>query len=219
MREKLNENQTAQIALVAVLALVVGYLVLSSSGGGGSSSAASTPATSAPATSTEGGTVVSTTTIQPTTGTVESTGTTESAADTVESTPTAATSGVTAPAGRPLPKAVDQAYKQGETIALLVYRPGGIDDKKVSEAASVLTGMPGVAYFSTSVDHVADYSAITGPLGLSGAPALIVVQPRRRSEGDTVTATVDYGFQSAQDIKQAVIDAGYKGPDLTYAPE
>jgi hypothetical protein len=213
MREKLNENQTAQIALVAVLALVVGYLVLSNMGGGSSSSAASTPATS-----TEVGTVVSTTTIQPTTGTVESAGSTGPTA-TVEAAPVSATSAVTAPAGRPLPKAVDQAYKQGETIALLVYRPGGIDDKKVSEAASVLTAMPGVAYFSTPVDQVAGYSAITGPLGLSGAPALIVVQPRRLSEDGTATATVDYGFQSAQDIKQAVIDAGYKGLDLTYAPE
>lgn len=205
MRNKLNENQTAQIALIAVLALIAGYFVLSSMGGGGSSDAASTPETS-----TETGTVVSTTATEPTA---------ESANGTVEAAPAAATSGVTAPAGRPLPKAVNDAYKQGDTIALLVYRPGGIDDKKVSEAASVLTDMAGVAYFSTPVDRVARYSAITGPLGLSGAPALIVVRPRRLNEGGTATATVDYGFQSAQDIKQAVVDASYKGPELTYAPE
>jgi hypothetical protein len=210
MREKLNENQTAQIALVAVLALVVGYLVLSNMGGGSSSSAASTPATS-----TETGTVVSTTTIQPTTGTVEST---EATGGTVEATPAAATSAVTAPEGRPLPKAVDHAYQQGETIALLIYRPGGIDDHKVAEASSVLTAMPNVAYFSAPVDKVARYSAMTGPLGLSGAPALIVVRPRHLNEGAAAPATVTYGFQSAQDIKQAVIDAGYHGPELTYAP-
>jgi hypothetical protein len=198
MREKLNENQTAQIALIAVLALVAGYLVLSSMGGSGSSEAASTPA------STEVGTTVTTTT-EPVTGSVEA-------------APTAATSGVTAPAGRPLPKAVDDAYKQGETIALLIYRPGGIDDHKVAEASSVLTAMPNVAYFSAPVDKVARYSAITGPLGLSGAPALIVVRPRHLNEGGAAPATVTYGFQSAQDIKQAVIDAGYHGPELTYAP-
>lgn len=200
MRDKLNENQTAQIALIAVLALVAGYFVLSSMGGGGSSSAAS-PSTASAETETAAATT------EPT------------ATGAVESTPTAATSGVTAPAGRPLPQAVDDAYKQGETIALLVYRPGGIDDKKVSEAASVLGSMSGVAYFSTPVDKVARYSAITGPLGLSGAPALIVVRPRHLNGGGSATATVDYGFQSAADIRQAVVDAKYDGPELTYAPE
>jgi hypothetical protein len=198
MREKLNENQTAQIALIAVLALVAGYLVLSSMGGSGSSEAASTSAT------TEVGTTVTTTT--------------EPVAGGVEAAPAAATSAVTAPAGRPLPRAVDHAYEQGETIALLIYRPGGIDDHKVAEASSVLTAMPNVAYFSAPVDKVARYSAITGPLGLSGAPALIVVRPRHLNEGGAAPATVTYGFQSAQDIKQAVIDAGYHGPELTYAP-
>ena len=57
---------------------------------------------------------------------------------------------MTAPANQPLPKAVDEAYENGETVALLVYRPGGIDDRKVSEAASVLDEMPGVAYFSVA---------------------------------------------------------------------
>jgi hypothetical protein len=204
MREKLNENQTAQIALVAVLVLVVGFLLLHGMGGGGSSSPESASG--------------STSTTEGETATVAAT--TESASSgTVESTPAAATSGATAPANQPLPKAVDEAYENGETVALLVYRPGGIDDKKVSEAASVLNEMPDVAYFSTPVDKVAKYSAITGPLGLSGAPALIVVQPLHLSEGGSPTATVDYGFQSAADIRQDVIDARYKGPELTYAPE
>lgn len=201
MREKLNENQTAQIALVAVLVLVVGYLVLGGIGGGSSSSSASSEA------SNEGTTVTASTAAEPTSG------------GTVEATPAAATSAVTAPAGRPLPKAVDEAYKNGETVALLVYRPGGIDDHKVAEAASVLGGMSDVAYFATPVDKIVKYSAITGPLGVSGAPALIVLRPRHLSEGGTATATVDYGFQSAADIRQDVIDARYKGPELTYAPE
>jgi hypothetical protein len=203
MREKLNENQTAQIALVAVLALVVGYLVLTHLGGG-SSEAASAPAA-------EGESVTASVTVETPEGTASVSGT-------VEAEPTAATSAATAPAGRPLPKKVDRAYGDGETIALLVYRPGGIDDRKVAEAASVLAGRSGVAYFSVPVDKVARYSAITGPLGLSSAPALIVIQPRRLNNGGAAAATVDYGFQSKQDIKQAVIDAGYHGPELTYAP-
>jgi hypothetical protein len=200
MREKLNENQTAQIALIALLLLVAGYFVMSAMGGGSSgSSAAAEPSGETAAAS-------ASTASEPTSG------------GTTESTLAAATSGITAPAGRPLPKAVDDAYKNGETVALLVYRPGGIDDHKLTEAASVLGHMPGVAYFTTPVDKVARYSAITGPLGVNGAPALIVVQPRHLSEGGTATATVDYGFQGAADIRQDVIDARYNGPELTYAP-
>lgn len=208
MRGKLNENQTAQIALVAVLALVAGYLVLTSLGGGSSSSAASSPTSSETATSEPGTTSVAGETPEGT----------ASAGGTVEAAPAAATSAATAPAGRPLPKKVERAYGDGETIAVLVYRSGGIDDRKVAEASSVLTAMPGVAYFSVPVEKVARYSAITGPLGLSGAPALIVIQPRHLNAGGAAPATVTYGFQSKQDIKQAVIDAGYHGPELTYAP-
>lgn len=202
MREKLNESQTAQIALVAVLVLIVGFFVLHGMGGGSGSSSSSG---SAPTAEGETATVAATTE-------AASTGT-------VESTPAAATSAATAPADQPLPKAVGEAYESGETVALLVYRPGGIDDQKVAEAASVLGSMSGVAYFSTPVDKVARYSAITGPLGLSGAPALIVVRPRALNGGGSATATVDYGFQSAADIRQDVVDARYKGPELTYAPE
>jgi hypothetical protein len=200
MREKLNENQAAQIALIAVLLLVAGYFVMSAMGGGSSgSSAAAEP-------SGEGASATAS----------SASGPSSSAA--AEPTLAAATSGVAAPAGQPLPKAVDEAYENGETVALLVYRPGGIDDHRLAEAASVLGHMSGVAYFSTSVDKVARYSAITGPLGVNGAPALIVVQPRHLSEGGAATATVDYGFQGAADIRQDVIDARYNGPELTYAP-
>jgi hypothetical protein len=121
MREKLNENQTAQIALVAVLVLVVGYLVVGGLGGGGSSKSSGDTAASG-----EGTTVTASTAAEPT------------SSGSVESTPVAATSAVTAPAGRPLPKAVEDAYENGETVALLVFRPGGIVDEKVTKAASVL---------------------------------------------------------------------------------
>lgn len=199
MREKLNENQTAQIALVAVLVLAVGYLALHGMGGSGSSEPASS---SGSATEVEGTEV----------------GSAEAAGGSVESAPVSATSAVAAPAARPLPKPVDAAYEQGKTIALLIYRRGGIDDRKVAEASSVLTAMPTVAFFKAPVDKIARYAAITGPLGVSGVPALVVVQPRSRNDGGSAPATVTYGFQSASDIRQAVIDAHYRGPELPYSP-
>jgi hypothetical protein len=181
MREKLNENPVAQIALIAVLALLGGYLVLSHSGGGSSEGASESEA-------------------------VES------------AEPVAATSGVAAPAARRLPKPVEAAYDRGETIALLIYRHGGIDDKRVATAADVIHTMPGVAFFDAPTDKIARYSAITGPVGVNRAPALIVIRSRKDNGSEPAPATVTYGFQGPRQVRQAVIDAAYTGPETSYAP-
>lgn len=187
MREKLNENPVAQIALIAILALVGGYMALSHMGGG-SGSSEGTEATA------------------------------ESAAVSAESVPVSATSSITPPVDQPLPGAIDSAYEEGDTIALLIYRAGGIDDHRVTEAVQMLEEMPGVALFTAPSDKIARYSQMTGPLGVSGTPALIVVRPRRLNGGGAAPATVTYGFQTPADIRQAIVDANYHGPELTYAP-
>ncbi len=181
MRDKLNDNPVAQIALIALLALVGGYMVLSHMGGGSSEAA------------------------------------TESSE--VESAePVAATSAVSAPVGRRLPHAVEAAYDRGDTIALLIYRHGGIDDKAVAEASAVIATMPGVAFFDAPTDKIARYSAITGPVGVNRAPALVVVRARKHGDSEAAPATVTYGFQGPEEVRQAVIDAGYTGPEPSYAP-
>jgi hypothetical protein len=187
MREKLNENPVAQIALIAVLALLGGYLVLTHMGGSGSSKAA-------PEATAESGVAAT-------------------------ATPVSATSSISPPVDQPLPGVINRAYNDGDTIALLIYRPGGIDDRRVTEAVQVLEEMPDVALFTTPADKIARYSQITGPLGVSGTPALIVVRPRRLNGDGAAPATVTYGFQTAADIRQAVVDANYHGPQLTYAPQ
>jgi hypothetical protein len=45
----------------------------------------------------------------------------------------------------------------------------------------------------------------------------VVMRPKRLSEG-TPQASVDYGFQTADGIEQAVQDAAYDGRELTYHP-
>jgi hypothetical protein len=202
MREKLNENPVAQIAVVAVLVVAVGYLLLSSMGGG-SESSESSGATAEVSTSAG--------------GEEEAAPETSEGSGVESSAPAAATSGASAPS-RPLPHDVEVAYQQGDTVALLIYRPGGIDDHSVTEAASVIEEFPGVAFFSAPVGKIARYSAITGPLGVNQAPALIVIRPKRLNGDAPAPATVDYGFQSAADLRQEIVDAGYKGPQLTYAP-
>jgi hypothetical protein len=183
MREKLNENPVAQIALIAVLALVGGYLVLSNMGGGESgTSAAAEPA------EVEGSEQVS------------------------------ATSAISAPAGDRLPHALEAAYHRGETIALLIYRRGGIDDRFVNSTSSVIKMMPGVAFFDAPTSKIARYSVITGPVGVNRAPALVVVRARKKGDDEAAPATVTYGFLGAEEVRQAVIDAGYTGPEPSYAP-
>jgi hypothetical protein len=78
--------------------------------------------------------------------------------------------------------------------------------------------MSGVALFETSVDHIARYAEITGPLGVAEAPALVVVRSRRLNGGGPAPSTVTYGFQTADDVRQAIVDSRYRGPELTYAP-
>jgi hypothetical protein len=183
MRDKLNENPVAQIALIGVLVLVAAWFLLlkpsgEKSGSGGGESASSS--------------------------------------ESIEQV--SATSAIAAPAGRRLPHKVDAAYKHGDTIALLVYRRGGIDDKVMRIESRVITAMPGVAFFATPTDKVARYSAITGPVGVNRAPALVVVRARKHNHGAAAPATVTYGAQGPEQIRQAVIDAGYTGKQGSYAP-
>jgi hypothetical protein len=202
MRQKLNENPVAQVVLVCVLLLGAGYLLLSSLSGGGSEEA-STAATA------------------PTEAGVAEVAAPEAEggeAGLAEATASSSATAASAPSEGTLPQEVESAYEDGSTIALLITHAAGIDDRLVSKAAGVLEGMPAVAFFSTSVKQVARYAPITGPLGVDEVPALIVVRPLALNGAGAAPATVTYGFQSASDIRQAIRDATYHGPELTYAP-
>src|ERR1700750_1071668 len=153
MRQKLNENPVAQIALIGVLALLAVVFLLKPFGGGESASES------------EAGAEAATSTASPE----------EAAASLGRSAGAPAASAVSAPAERPLPRDVESAYESGETVVLLIYRPNGIDDRRLTAATRVLAGMPGAALFAAPVDKIARYSALTGPLGVNQAPALIVV--------------------------------------------
>ena len=183
MREKLNDNPVAQIALIALLAVVGGYLVLSSMGGGESGASAA-----------------------------------PEAAEVESAEQVAATSAVTAPVGRRLPHPVEAAYDRGETIALLIYRRGGIDDAVMAADSAVIPTMPGVAFFHAPTDKIARYSAITGPVGVNRTPALIVVRARTKGDAEPAPATVSYGYLGPDEVRQAVIDSSYTGPEPSYAP-
>jgi hypothetical protein len=75
-----------------------------------------------------------------------------------------------------------------------------------------------VALFVVPVGEIARYAAITLGVDVNRVPALVVMRPRRVSEG-TPQASVTYGLQTRQSIVQAVRDAAYAGPTVSYHPE
>jgi hypothetical protein len=208
MRQKLNSNPLAQVALIGVLLVAVGFVALSSMGGGGgeSSSTSTTSASvSAPA---AGSAPVAATTATPSSA---STSGTPSASAPVSGTPE-----VPAP---PLPHKVSAAFAANRTVVLLIIKRGGIDDAVTK--ARIASALPptdaGVSLSIVPADRIARYTAITQGLKVEQVPALIVVRPKRLDKG-IPTASVSYGVQTVQSVVQAIRDARYKGRTLNYYP-
>lgn len=194
MREKLNENPLAQVAVVVAL-LVFGVVVLMSMGGGESGSEGEAEVSSA---------VSSTAAITP-------------AGESAPTSEVPAAAAVEAPAAPPTPKAVTVAWKSGKTVVLLIVREGGIDDRLVRADSRALAAVPGVALFVVPARRIAAYASITESVGVNRVPALIVLRPKSLSPG-AVTASVDYGYQAPESVRQAVVDARYRGRTLSYHP-
>lgn len=208
MREKLNENPIAQVALVGVLVVVVGFLLLGKSGGGEEEEGSSAGPTVA--------------TVNGATASGASPGeAVENAVETLEEG-----GGATAGSGElptsvpapPPPHRVTAAYEAGKTVVLLVVHDGKIDRALARSARNSVTDFADTALFVVPVKQVARYAAITVGIDLNRVPALIVMKPENLSDG-IPQASVDYGFQTPQSVAQAVRDAAYKGPEVTYHPE
>jgi hypothetical protein len=212
MREQLNDNPLAQLAVVGVLIVAVGFFLLSSSGGGKEKeeSAGSTEATVSVAGTSVTGTATGATPGEAVEGATEAAGA-ESLSSALSAVGQAA---ITAP---PLPRPVLDAWKANQTLVLLFVRDGGIDDRLVKIATDGLAGFRDAAIFVVPAAKIARYAAITEGVGVDRVPALVVVTPKHLKKS-VPTASVLYGFQSQQSVAQAVIDAGYKGKTLDYHP-
>jgi hypothetical protein len=194
MREKLNENPMAQIALVGVLLVLAAVFLLGKMGGGAEEegegeSAAATAAVAAVETELEAG-----------------------------SAPVALPAPGSGPgAPPPPPRTVVAAFESGDTVALLFVRNGGIDDRLVVRAVRRLESMAGVAIFVVPTHQLARYVSIAQGVDLNRVPALVVIRPKNLSKGYDA-ASVRYGFQSPETVVQAVVDARYRGGTLAYHP-
>jgi hypothetical protein len=209
MREKLNENPKAQVALVAILVVVGAFMFMKMSSSGEEEGVeAPTEATVAVAGTSAVGTATGATPGEAVEGAVES------AIETAGETASAVPASVPTP---PPPKPVAAAYDSGKTVVLLIVHDGGIDDKLVQQASAQLDSDPSVAFFEVPARRIADYAAITLGLDVNRVPALVVMRPKKLS-GGTPQASVDYGFQTSENVRQAVRDAAYEGRELAYHP-
>jgi hypothetical protein len=211
MREKLNSNPLAQLALVGVLLLVVCFFVMSTMGKGEEEEGS---ATATQATVTNAATGESATATASTPGAAV-----ESAVESVTTSPAApaslpATAAEDAPAP---PKPVLAAYNSNKTVVLLFVRNGGIDDRMVKRSVQRLKSRPGVATFIVPADQIARYASIAEGVVVDRVPALVVVRPKDLKGGIPV-ASISYGFASPASVVQAVVDAEYEGRTLEYHP-
>jgi hypothetical protein len=197
MREQLNNNPLAQVGLIGVLLLAVGFFVMSM--GGGSEEEEAAPGAGVPS-------VVAGTPAAPNAG--------EATEGPPASLP-APGSGAGAPP--PMPRPVTAAFAANDTVVLLFVRGGGIDDRRVAAGVERLRSLAGVKVFIVPADRVAHYAGIAQGVGLERVPALVVLRPKRLDHG-IPTASVSYGFQTPASMVQAVVDAGYKGKTLDYHP-
>ena len=196
MRKALNENPAVQIAVVGVLIAIVGLVFFMNMGGGGGGDEAASTDTSTPAT----GAPDAAATAAPTGGTP------------------APVSSPTTPLGPEPPADVRQAYERGDTIVLLIIRPGGIEDRFVKGYVEALRGEPGLSIFIVPAARIARYSHLTQGLQVSRVPAMVVVSPKRLG-GEQPVAQISYGYRSPASIRQLVRDATYEGQPASYGPE
>jgi hypothetical protein len=199
MRDAINNNPVAQIGVVAVLLIVAGFLVMSTMGGGGEGEEEAAP-----------------TTVE--TGVVEPEVAEPGLAPTAVGASAAPAGGVPKVPAPPLPTRVTAAFDADRTVVLMVVKRGGVDD--AATTASTLAGaggMEGVSMFVVPVDRIAEYTAITQGVEVSQVPALVVVRPKNLDDG-IPSASVSYGYQTPENVRQAVIDARYEGRTLDYHP-
>jgi hypothetical protein len=224
VRKALNENPIVQVALIGILVIAVGVLFMtrmSSGGGEAPPPATTTPATAAPtpapAPEASAG--------------ADSASPSASADAPAPSAPADPAAAAPAPDGAPvdesgfvagpgLPGPVVAAYDSGETVVILVVRENGIDDRKVEETVRAVSADQSTTLFVTPAVGIAKYSRITQGVDVDRVPAMVVIRPKRLSEGPLPEATVSYGFRGPESVAQTVRDANYKGrDDLPSYPE
>lgn len=235
MREKLNDNPLVQVAILGVLALIVGFVLITRMGGGPATEPVANPVPTDPTTgaplstpgtagtpATSGGAATSTVPATPSADGSSPSGSAPTPSDGSggAGTATAPADPLGFAAGPGLPKPVADAYDADKVVVLLIVGKDGIDDEKVQPIVEELHKRSDTELFVVEAKDVSKYSRIARGVDVQQTPALVVLRPKKLTDRGTLpTATIEYGFRGPDSVSQAVDDALYKGPsDLPYYP-
>ena len=216
MRNALNENPMVQMIVLGIAAVVLAFVMFTSvlkkeepkgssatdtsaTAVAGDPAATADPAAAAPPATADAGTVAP-----------------PSAADTGTVAPPATGGSDGLLPSKGLPKDLLIAYAKGDAIALVVVDPKVKGSERLVEAAKS-SGRGDVEVFEVDVDDIAKYSRITSGVSVSRAPALVMITPRKLSDGVPM-ATVTYGFRGDKSVQTAIDDAFYDGGNVPAYP-
>jgi hypothetical protein len=104
-------------------------------------------------------------------------------------------------AGQGLPAPVARALDSGKIVVLFFYEPAGAEDQATRAAIRAVQGLGSrVRLFSDTVSHISDYRRVVGGLGLSQAPAMVIIDKNRQAQ-------LFQGYLDSGTIRQSVRDA------------
>lgn len=98
-----------------------------------------------------------------------------------------------------IPVRVERALDARKQVVLFFYKPGSADDRATARAVAAVRG-PKVAVFTDPIGRLASYRKLIGQLGISQAPAVVIVAKDR-------TARVVEGYIDPATLAQDVADA------------
>jgi hypothetical protein len=99
-----------------------------------------------------------------------------------------------------VPPSVKRALDKKRVVILFFRQPHSADDAAVASAVNAQRSRKGVSVFTDSIARLARYRAVVGQLGISQAPAVVIV-------GRSGKAQVVEGFVDEGSLTQQVVDA------------
>jgi hypothetical protein len=97
------------------------------------------------------------------------------------------------------PAAAERALSRGHVVVLF-FSQSGADDAAASDAVRALRKRRDVEIFSDTIDRLGGYMGTVSELGISRAPAIVIVGPDKQ-------ARVLEGYVDAETVRQSVKDA------------
>jgi hypothetical protein len=101
---------------------------------------------------------------------------------------------------RGMPLGMARALEDRRIVVLLFRGSDSADDRAAGRAVAALRGQRGLAVFSDRIGHLGRYRAVVGDLGISQAPAVVIVDRGSR-------ARVVQGYVDPATLAQDVADA------------